>query len=187
MTHLLQDFDENMSMTRADHTQSPDWVVMVRTVLTLRFLSVVLFRLSQNAGRTSGFAGGILKQINHLVTGADLAWQANVGPGLVLPHPTAVVVGPFCEIGARCRLQSSVTIGGSGVPGEGAASPTLGIGVTVGAGGRVLGAVRIGDNSVVGANSVVTTSMPSNSFIVGIPAAVKALRDEGHGRVDDVR
>ncbi|WP_442902714.1 serine O-acetyltransferase [Gordonia sp. HS-NH1] len=119
-------------------------------------------------------AAGLIKQFNQFLTGADLAWQASVGPGLVLPHPVGVVLGPYCVVGDRCLFQQGVTLGGNGNPGEGSvSSPTIGDRVVVGAGARVLGNLTLGTQCRVGANAVVTKSMPSGALVVGVPAVAK--------------
>ena len=147
---------------------------LARTLPTVRFLAVLLFRTAQAAGRRTGVAGSLVKQLNHLLTGCDAAYQAQVGPGLVLYHPTGVVVGPGCRIGARATLMQASTLGSDEVVvgAEHAASPVLGDDVFVGPGAVVTGPVRIGDRSQVGANSVVTRSFPADVVVAGAPARV---------------
>lgn len=140
-------------------------------LLTVAALAVILFRLAQAAGRVHPLLGHLVKQVNHVLTGADLAWQAQVGPGLRLYHPTGVVLGPFVRIGAQCRVQQGVTVGGTGgdvrTPGD---SPTLGDRVRLGAGAKVVGPVTLGDDVLVGANAVVVRSVPAGATAVGVPA-----------------
>ncbi len=173
-----QDLATNVAVTEADRPTTAHWQAVLRTCLTARYLSVFLFRVAQFVGQRTSLVAGLIKQLNQFLTGADVAWQAQIGPNLVLPHPVGVVVGPYCVVGSGCILQQGVTLGGNGNPGEGAASsPTLGSGVAVGAGARVLGALTVGDNVRIGANAVVTTSMPSDVLVVGVPA--RAKRPEG--------
>ena len=75
------------------------------------FDAVALFRLAQGLGRRAAVAGSVVKQLNHVLTGCDIAYQASVRPGLILYHPTGVVIGPRCRIGARARIMQGVTIG----------------------------------------------------------------------------
>lgn len=140
-------------------------------VATVRFLAVLLFRASQSAGRRVALLGFLLKQVNHVLTGADLAWQADIGAGFVLFHPTGVVIGPYVRAGERLQLQQGVTLGGDGTTGGGAdTSPRLGTDVRVGAGARVFGPISVGDGAVIGANAVVTRDVPPASIMVGVPA-----------------
>jgi serine O-acetyltransferase len=138
---------------------------------TVRFLAVALLRLAQGAGRRIGFAGTLIKQLNHVLTGCDIAYQAAIGPGLVLHHPTGVVVGPDCRIGARARLMQGATIGANHVAGSGPlGSPCIGDDAFVGPGAVIVGAVELGDRVQVGANSVVTSSFGHDIVLAGAPA-----------------
>jgi serine O-acetyltransferase len=145
-----------------------------RTLPTVRFIAILLLRLAQAAGARFPLAGSLLKQLNHVLTGCDIAYQAAIGPGLVLYHPTGVVVGPQCRIGARARIMQHATIGSDAVAvgDERASSPVLGDDVLVGPGAVITGPVEIGDRVLVGANSVVTSSFGSDVVIAGAPAAV---------------
>jgi serine O-acetyltransferase len=145
-----------------------------RNVPTVRFLAVALFRLAQALGRRFGPAGSLVKQLNHVLTGCDIAYQASIGPGLVLYHPTGVVVGPGCRIGARATIMQGATIGSDAVAvGEAAAaSPAIGDDVFVGPGAVIAGPVELGDRVRVGANSVVRSSFGSDVVLVGAPARV---------------
>jgi serine O-acetyltransferase len=147
---------------------------VARNVPTVRFLAVALLRLAQGAGARVGLLGSLVKQANHLLTGADLAYQARVGGGLVLYHPTGVVIGPGCRIGARATIMQGVTLGSDEVVvGEAeSGSPLIGDEVFVGPGAAVFGAVELGDRVQVGANAVVTSSFGSDVVIAGAPARV---------------
>lgn len=149
-----------------------------RNVPTVRFMAVGLLRAAQGAGRRVGLAGSLLKQANHVLTGCDVAYQAEIGPGLVLYHPTGVVIGPECRIGARARIMQGVTVGSDAVAGGEGGSPAIGDDVFIGPGAAVFGAVELGDRVQVGANSVVTSSFGSDVVIAGAPARVVRPRDE---------
>ncbi len=150
-----------------------DWLAAVaRNVPTVRFAAVLLLRLAQAAGRTWGPAGSLLKQFNHLLTGCDIAYQAQIGPGLILFHPTGVVIGPACRLGARARIMQSSTLGSDEVMigRDRARSPVLGDDVFIGPGAAIFGDVTLGDRVVVGANSVVTRSFGPDTVVAGAPA-----------------
>jgi serine O-acetyltransferase len=149
--------------------------------LTVSSLAVILFRLSQRAGTLHPLLGHLTKQINHVITGADLAWQATAGPGLRLFHPTGVVIGPFVTMGSECSLQQGVTLGGMG--GETRRSddsPTVGSRVAIGSGAKIFGAVTIGDDARIGANAVVLQSIPAGATAIGVPARVAEPRWTGN-------
>lgn len=140
-----------------------------RSMIIVRHMATFMFRLSQYLGVRWAPLGYLIKQLNHILTGADLAWQASVGAGLVLHHPTGVVWGPDVTVGARCRVQQGVTIGGRG-GGAADGSPAIGDDVILGAGARVLGPIHVGDRVLVGANAVVVRDARSGATLVGVPA-----------------
>jgi serine O-acetyltransferase len=101
------------------------------------------------------------------VTGADIPLNCQIEGGLLLPHPNGIVIHPDAVIGPNCLLFQQTTLGG----GSGGA-PTLCGHVDVGAGAKVLGAVRLGAHSKVGANAVVLHDVPEGATCVGIPGRV---------------
>lgn len=101
------------------------------------------------------------------VTGADIPiCSSHLGRGLLLPHPTGVVVHPEAVVGVNCCLFQGVTLGTGRRPGV----PRLGDGVEVGAGAKILGGVVIGEGARVGANAVVLSDVPPRWTAVGAPA-----------------
>lgn len=155
--------------------------------LTIRHLAVALYYLSHRAGLRVVVLGFAVKQINHALTGADIAWQARIGSGLVLYHPTGVVIGPDVVIGADCVIQQGVTLGGLGSDEHPATSqsPIVGSAVRFGAGSRALGPIRIGDGAEIGANAVVVKDVPPNCLAVGVPAVVRPRKSTGQGSIDE--
>jgi len=157
---------------RANAEGRLDLRAVARNAPTVRFLAVALLRLAQAAGRRVPLAGSLVKQANHVLTGADLAYQAEIGPGLVLYHPTGVVIGPGCRVGARATIMQGATLGSDAVAGGDGASPMIGDDVFIGPGAAVVGGVSLGDRVRVGANSVVTDSFDGDVVIAGAPARV---------------
>ena len=115
-------------------------------------------------------------------TGIEIHPGATIGKRLFIDHGAAVVIGETTEIGDDCMIYQGVTLGGTGKD-VGKRHPTLGNNVMVGAGAKVLGPMRIGDNTKVAAGAVVLSEIPDNSTAVGIPA--KVVRREGV-KVDDL-
>lgn len=148
---------------------------LILASLSIKRWAVVAFRFSQLAGRRVPAMGSAIKQLNHLVSGADLAWQATIGSGLQLHHPTGVVWGPGVVVGHRCIIQQGVTIGGRGGSGVDG-SPHIGDDVTLGSGAKLMGPIRIGSRSLIGANAVVIGDVPDDSVAVGVPARVISTR-----------
>ncbi len=104
----------------------------------------------------------------HLFLQVDLSPDARIGPGLCLIHPNNIMVPGGVQIGEDCLLFHDVTLGTGPVPGL----PKIGDGVDVYVGARVLGGVRIGNRSIVGANCVVTRSVPPDSAILPTPTRI---------------
>ena len=104
-------------------------------------------------------------------TGIEIHPAAKIGKGLFIDHGAGVVIGETTEIGDYCTLYQNVTLGGTGKD-IGKRHPTLGNNVMVGAGARVLGPFKIGDNSKIAANAVVLEEVPPNCTAVGVPARV---------------
>jgi serine O-acetyltransferase len=105
-----------------------------------------------------------------LLTSAAVPSRTRIGPGCTLGHGgSGVVVHSGSRIGRNVMICQQVTIGGTG---PGAAVPVIGDDVYLGAGAKILGPVEIGSNCVIGANAVVTKSVPSGCVAVGIPARI---------------
>jgi serine O-acetyltransferase len=110
----------------------------------------------------------VAAKLCEIATGIHLPASAEVGPGLYIGHFGGIVVHPETRMGARCSLSQGVTLGVLGGGRRGA--PTLGDGVYLGAGAKVLGPVTIGDEAKVGANAVVVRDVPPRATAVGVPA-----------------
>ena len=119
----------------------------------------------------------ILSQLTRLLTGIEIHPGATIGRRFFIDHGMGVVVGETAEIGDDVMLYHGVTLGGRSLE-HGKRHPTLGDRVTIGAGAKVLGPVRIGDDSAVGANAVVTHDVPPESIATGIPAVVRPRSDK---------
>ena len=112
-----------------------------------------------------------LSQYAKFCTGVEIHPGAKIGRGVFIDHGCGIVIGETAEVGDGCTLYQGVTLGGTG-KGIGKRHPTLGNNVMVGAGAKVLGPFRIGDNSKIAAGAVVLDEVPANSTAVGIPAQV---------------
>ncbi|MFY9643385.1 MAG: hypothetical protein WCD20_16905 [Rhodomicrobium sp.] len=106
-----------------------------------------------------------------VVTGIAIAPTARIGPGLYIGHFSGIFVGADVEIGSNCDLHQGVTIGVS-VHGDKLGTPRLGDRVYVAPGAKIFGRVVIGDDAIIGANSVVTASLQPRAVAIGIPGRV---------------
>ena len=104
-------------------------------------------------------------------TGIEIHPGATIGKNLFIDHGSGVVIGETTEIGDNCTIYQGVTLGGTGKE-TGKRHPTLGSNVMVGAGARVLGPFKVGDNSKIAANAVVLSEVPPDCTAVGVPARI---------------
>ena len=113
----------------------------------------------------------VISQISRTFTGIEIHPGARIGRRFFIDHGMGVVIGETTVIGDDCLLYQGVTLGGTGKD-RGKRHPTLGNQVVVGTGAKVLGNITVGDNSKVGAGSVVIHDVPAHSTVVGIPGRV---------------
>jgi serine O-acetyltransferase len=124
-----------------------------------------------------------LSQLNRFLTGVEIHPGATIGQGLFIDHGAGVVIGETTEIGDNVTLYQGVTLGGTGKQ-SGKRHPTLGDNVVVGAGAKVLGAVKVGANAKIGAGSIVVTDVPEDSTVVGNPGRPVLLEGQRVGIPD---
>jgi serine O-acetyltransferase len=134
--------------------------------------AILVHRLSHRLWR-GGFRYGarLLSFLARLWSNIDIHPGATVGRRFFIDHGAGVVIGETAEIGDDVTLYHGVTLGGT-TWSKGKRHPTLGNGVLIGAGAKILGPIRLGDNVRVGANSVVVKDVPANKTVVGIPGRV---------------
>lgn len=119
--------------------------------------------------------GRLISHIGRLLTGIEIHPGATIGPGLVIDHGMAIVIGETAEIGANVLLYHNVTLGGVELI-KGKRHPTLEDHVVVGAGAQILGPVRVGAYSRIGANAVVVKDVPPYSVVVGVPGRARLFK-----------
>ena len=149
-----------------------------------RRLVAAIRRIRDNQGR-SGLTAGLARargKIAHafwsLVSGSDIARQADIAADTRFPHLNGVVIHEDAVVEPGCMIMQQVTLGQTAGPG----APHVGRGAYIGAGAKVLGSVRIGAGARIGANAVVLEDVPPNATAVGVPARIIAAPvggDEG--------
>ena len=132
------------------------WRYQVRPAILRKFFSLtyrILFKLVQ------------------ILTGVELPCETEVGNNLTIDHFGGIIISGFARLGNDCRIRDGVVIGLRRVDDKRA--PLIGDNVDIGSGAKLLGAIRIGNNVLIGANAVVLCDVPDDSVAVGVPANVK--------------
>jgi serine O-acetyltransferase len=119
------------------------------------------------------------------VTGVEIHPGAIIGRRFFIDHGTGVVIGETAEIGDDVMIYHDVTLGGRSLA-RVKRHPTIGDGVVIGAGARVLGPVYIGRNAQIGANAVVVRDVPDGAVVVGVPGQVLKPRPDQQASLDAV-
>lgn len=115
------------------------------------------------------FIARLISQISRFITGIEIHPGAKIGKRLFIDHGMGIVIGETAEIGDDCIIYHQVTLGGTGKD-KNKRHPTLGKGVLVGAGAKVLGPIKINDYAKIGAGAVVLKEVPKRKTVVGIPS-----------------
>jgi len=141
-----------------------------------RFIPVLLIRFSYYfyGKRLLRLFSFIFSLVNVVLFGIEVTPRCKIGPGLLIPHTSGTVIGAT-EIGSNVTIFQGATLGATyaDLGFVSCSRPILEDDVVIGAGAKVLGNIRIGRNTVVAANSLVTESVPDNAFAIGVPAVVK--------------
>lgn len=158
--------------------------------------AILVHRLSHRLWQ-SGFhyVARVLSFLTRFWTNIDIHPGAVIGRRFFIDHGAGVVIGETAVLGDDVTLYHGVTLGGTSWH-QGRRHPCLGNGVLIGAGAKILGAISLGDNVRVGANSVVVDNIPANQSVVGMPARIVQAKAGGkmnpnkidldHHRIPDV-
>ncbi len=117
------------------------------------------------------FAARLLSQLARFFTQIEIHPGAKLGRGILIDHGGGVVIGETAVVGDDCTIYQGVTLGGVGSE-KGKRHPTLGKGVTVGAGAKILGSFEVGDHCTIAANAVLLKPLEDNITAAGVPARV---------------
>lgn len=113
----------------------------------------------------------ILYKLVQILTGIELPCEVAIGKNFVIDHFGGIVISGYAKFGDDCRIRNGVVVGLKRASDP--CAPIIGNNVDIGTGAKLLGAIRIGNNVVVGANAVVVSDVPDNSIAVGVPAVIK--------------
>lgn len=117
------------------------------------------------------FIARAISQFARFITGIEIHPGAKIGEGLFIDHGMGVVIGETTEIGDNVTIYQGATLGGTGKE-HGKRHPTIGNNVVISTGAKVLGPFKVGNNSKIGAGSVVLKEVPENCTVVGVPGHI---------------
>jgi serine O-acetyltransferase len=109
-----------------------------------------------------------------VVTGIELPCEVEIGRNFVIDHFGGIVISGYAKFGDNCRIRNGVVVGLQRV--DEPCAPVIGNNVDIGAGAKVLGPIKVGDNVVIGANAVVIRDVPDDCIAAGVPAVNKPRR-----------
>src|SRR5580698_5281829 len=136
------------------------------------FHAVLIHRVAHGVYKRGWFTlARVISQFTRATTGIEIHPGAKIGRRFFIDHGMGIVIGETSEIGDDVLMYQGVTLGGTGHE-QGKRHPTIGNGVVIGTGAKILGNIRIGDHAKVGAGSVVVRPVPDHSTVVGVPGRV---------------
>lgn len=148
------------------------------------FKAIIYYRIAHKLyERKHYFWARWVSQKGARKTGIEIHPGARIGKGLFIDHGNGVIIGETAIVGDNVTLYQGVTLGGTGKE-HGKRHPTLCNNVMVSAGAKVLGSFTIGENSKIGAGSVVLEEVPPNSTVVGVPGRVVKRNNQSVPRED---
>ncbi|MEY8212497.1 MAG: serine acetyltransferase [Gammaproteobacteria bacterium] len=116
-----------------------------------------------------GFKIAVLRHLFwSIISGADIPINCQLGGGVIIPHPSGIVIHPDASVGVNCLIHQQVTIGVN----RGGGVPRISGNVDIGAGAKIIGDITIGTHALVGANAVVVKDVEAYSIVAGVPAKV---------------
>lgn len=135
--------------------------------------ALMFHRLAHAAWRRQFYwLGRFISHVSRWLTGIEIHPGAVIGRRVFIDHGMGVVIGETAELGDDCTIYQGVTLGGTSLYRGAKRHPTLGKGVVVGAGAKVLGGFTVGDGAKVGSNAVVVKPVPEGATAVGNPARI---------------
>lgn len=158
----------------------------IQAVRSAGFRAVMLYRIGFWLRKhRCRFLAAVAERMMHHLCHCWISTYAQIGPGFYIAHVGGLVIGQQTRIGENCDVRQNVTLGGNfnKKDEQGRSQPWVGDNVSFGAGAVVVGPVRVGSNSIIGANSVVARDVPEAVIVQGVPAKViKERWDRSSGR-----
>ena len=171
---IYLDCKRYLYLSKKNYKKKESFLRLLPILFSIRMAPVFLYRISSIRTIFKIFPlGCFFSLLNRLLFGLEISSFCKIGPGLCIPHPMGVIIGAN-SIGSNCIIFQGVTIGSKEIdfPVTRELRPTIGNNVVIGAGAKILGGIYIADNTIIGANAVVTNDIFEKGMkYCGIPAA----------------
>jgi len=169
---LIRDLNMYKLKVQADVS----WLFLLKHILYCLiyfpgFACVFMFRVNNFLYRKNIFGYKLMGVLRHYIFSNDISFKINVGPGFRIVHVTDIVIGSNAIIGSNVTILNGVSIGSSGSGDN--KMPKIGSNVFIGTGSKLIGDIKIGDNSFIGALCFCNKSVPASSLAVGNPVIIK--------------
>lgn len=180
--NVFKNLNSDMKMfKKKDPTASSGWFVFFTSIA---YHALISYRFAHFFNKHKmKFIGYFIYTFSKIFHHVDIHPSALLEPGIVIDHGFGIVIGETAKVGSGTLIYHGATLGAKTVT-KGKRHPDVGQNVMIGAGAKVLGPVIIGDESVVGANSVVLMDIPPKSVAVGIPAKIKKFNCPSYNFMD---
>lgn len=168
-TRIARELRDDLTAAR-ERDPAARGVGRVEILLTYGGVQALLSHRVVHAMHEAGvpLAPRFIANVTRVLTGVEIHPAAQIGRALFIDHGAGVVIGETAEIGDDVTVYQGVTLGGTGFA-RGKRHPTVGHDVVIGSGAKLLGPIKVGDGTKIGANSVVIHDVPENSTVVGNP------------------
>lgn len=142
---------------------------LVGTIVNVGFWSIIFYRIGHRLVKSKyksinpfWYLFILIFNLHTLMSKIEISLHAKIGNNLFLPHPHGLVIGVFASIGNNCTISPWVVIGHNGIPED---QPTIENNVYIAAHAVIVGKLTVGDDTIIGANTVVTKNIPANSVV----------------------
>lgn len=183
---VISDLKEDFQ--RVDRGKARFTSVIYKVISNAGYRAIFLYRFGRYFYlKKHHFTAGLCQRLMHHLSHCWISVAADIGPGFMIAHVGSLVIGGETRIGKNCDVRQNVTFGGNfnKKAEDGRTQPWLEDNISVGVGAVIIGPVRVGSDSIIGANTVVTRDVPENSIFFGVPGKVikEKWQDESSRRL----